>query len=154
MNGDGIDHNTARIRNRELLTNIFGQWPSFHDAEVLRVELDRDCCTLVAQIYVFRMTNTVDLDGYYVLENKTTVAMKFTGVVDLEMRWFNHQNVLWALEIIDIRSQQLERINFEVSFPSSYGLEAQFKCESIEVVSVQPYSNGTMGTQSPPRQAR
>jgi Immunity protein 50 len=149
---DGVcEHNTAHVRNRELLIKIFGGWPSFHDAEVLRVELDRDGQQLLAVIYLFRMTDKVDSSGYYVLENKVLATLRFLGVVDLTLKWFNQQNVLWNLEIIDVRERQLEHISFEVSFPSSFGLEADFKCESIEVVSVEPYANGTQGLQSPPK---
>jgi hypothetical protein len=30
-----------KIDNHELLTRIFGKWPSFHDAEVLSLRLER-----------------------------------------------------------------------------------------------------------------
>jgi hypothetical protein len=29
------------VENAEILTGIFGRWPSFHDAEVLSLYLDR-----------------------------------------------------------------------------------------------------------------
>jgi hypothetical protein len=32
----------AEIEGAERLTQIFGRWPSFHDAEVLRVRLDHE----------------------------------------------------------------------------------------------------------------
>jgi len=32
---------TEFVKNADVLINIFGYWPSFHDAEVLTMRLDR-----------------------------------------------------------------------------------------------------------------
>jgi len=55
-----------KVINNEALTNIFGYWPSFHDAEVTQVRLDRGegvgpagettNPTLEADIHVFEMS--------------------------------------------------------------------------------------------------
>lgn len=59
------------IENQELVTEIFGEWPSFHDAEVVSLRLDRqgegggeDGPTLDAAIHVWRTTEEVDPRGY------------------------------------------------------------------------------------------
>jgi hypothetical protein len=54
----GIESN---IENSHLLTDIFGRWPSFHDAELLRMTLGRGEAQsfspyLQATIHVFEMT--------------------------------------------------------------------------------------------------
>ena len=62
------------FENSSALESIFGRWPSFHDAEMLRVVLDRsgdEGPTLEAVIRVFEMTSDVDPKGYYVLKNHT-----------------------------------------------------------------------------------
>jgi hypothetical protein len=64
-----------KIANCQLLTDIFGRFPSFHDAEVLSVTLDRqeisgDRPNLKAAIYVFEMTPEVSSEGKYVLKNQ------------------------------------------------------------------------------------
>lgn len=54
---------TSKIKNSNLLVEILGQWPSFHDAEVLKIVLDRapsgQYCgpNLEAHIHVFQMTS-------------------------------------------------------------------------------------------------
>lgn len=51
------------VENAAALEAIFGRWPSFHDAEVLRVALDRsgdDGPTLELVVHVFVMTGEVD----------------------------------------------------------------------------------------------
>lgn len=135
----------GKIKNSELLTEVFGRWPSFHDSEVVEIILSRDKYsseygpTLRAALYVFDMTSEIDEKGYYVLKNKSIVWIQFLEVVELSLDDFNYQNVLWGLTIIDVSGDQLERVKFEVSFDSSFGIDAKFKCFAIEVESVEPY---------------
>ncbi len=136
--------NHRNIKNAESLVSIFGCWPSFHDAEVIWLRLDRretslgDGPTLEALIHTFQMTSEVNAAGFFVLQNHTLVHMRFARVVELKMEGFNRQNALFGLTIKDIRPGQLERIDFEVGFDSSFGLEASFQCHGIEVVNVEP----------------
>ena len=128
-----------RIINSAAIVSVFGRWPSFHDAEVLRLELFRQIDApfgpaLVAEIHVFSMTSKVDERGYFVLENHSIVVLKFDGVDNLELDGFNHQNALSGLGIAEAGAEGM----FEVHFDPEYGVESQFKCRSIEVVSVTP----------------
>ncbi len=130
------------IENAGSLEVVFGRCPSFHDAEVLRVVLDRsgdDGPTLEAAIHVFEMTSEVDSRGYYVLRHHTEVVFRFTGVVLSRLQWFNHQNVLSSLEISELDPRDHEGRAFRVEMPSSYGLEAEFDCKRVVVASVRPY---------------
>ncbi len=152
----------SKIKNGNLLTDIFGQWPSFHDAEVLKVILDRapsrQFCgpTLEAHIHVFEMTSEIDEEGFYKLTKHTLVQLAFLEVYELSLTDFNHQNVLLALGIVDISDRQLECIKFEVIFSSSWGVAAKFQCAAVEVRSVQPFIPGQpawngRGVQSRPK---
>ena len=134
-----------KIKNSHQLTDVFGRWPSFHDAEVLRINLDRDRAdsefgpNLQAAIHVFEMTSQVDERGRYVLKNHVVVNLRFFEVVELNLVDFNYQNVLMGLSIRDISDRQLERVKFEVSFDPSFGVGAEFQCHSISVESVEPF---------------
>jgi hypothetical protein len=136
-----------RIENAELLTSIFGYWPSFHDAEVIWLRLDRGASshgmapTVEALIHTFEMTGDVDASGYYVLRSHVLVHLRFSGVREALLSGFNHQNALLGLQIEDIRRRQMEELNFEVRFDSAFGLEASFHCHGLEVVDVQPCGN-------------
>src|SRR5262245_26846346 len=113
------------FENAEELLSIFGGWPSFHDAEVLRVSLDRSGSegpTLEAVIHVFEMTSEVDSKGFYVLTNHTEVSLKFTEVSLSRCQWFNHQNVLASLEVDELNPSEHEGRRFRVTMPSLYGL--------------------------------
>jgi hypothetical protein len=130
-----------KIHNSHLLTDIFGYWPSFHDAEVISIELQRaqeelEGPTLRARIYVFETTKEVDDRDYYVRKNHAILEFLFKGVDESIIKSFNHQNCLWELTILDISARQLEKLKFQVHFASSFGVEAEFKCAAVEIVQV------------------
>jgi hypothetical protein len=134
----------SKIQGTHLLTDIFGRWPSFHDAEVLRITLDRGetqyfSPSLQSKIHVFEMTSQIDAQGRYVLKNHIAVTFRFSGVYELHLEDFNYQNVLQGLNIADISERHLEGIKFEVSFDGIFGVSAKFQCDSISVESVEPY---------------
>jgi hypothetical protein len=134
----------ARIQNVHLLEDVFDYFPSFHDAEVLRIILDRGdkgrLPTLEAQIYVFEMTSEIK-DGKYVLKNHTLVTFQFVEIDELSLDGFNHQNVLSALSINNISDQQSESLKFEVHFGGIFGVDVRFRCRDAIIAAVEPFSN-------------
>jgi hypothetical protein len=124
------------VSGASLITEIFGFWPSFHDAEVLEVTLQRGAAdhagpSLSAKIHVFEMTADVGSSGHFVCRNHMIVEFRFSEIENLEMEGFNHQNAIDRL-IIKSDAAQLRRC---VTFNSAYGLGADFTCSSVEVLS-------------------
>ena len=74
----------------------------------------------------------------YVLPHRVLVHFEFRGVVEVQIKQFNHQNALWGLYITDIRSCQLENIRYQVAFAPSWGVDSSWQCHEIEVLSVTP----------------
>jgi hypothetical protein len=141
---DGIE---KKIKNSNLLTQFYGRWPSFHDAEVVSFELFRDAINLSepnirAKIHVHEMTSEVDQHGFFVLKNHKNAVFLFTGIDECSVSGFNQQNVLMDLAIIDISSRQLESLQFEIHFSSSFGIEASFKCREIKVEGIENHTSG------------
>ena len=136
--------NHQDIKNNERLTSIFGRWPSFHDAEVIWLRLDRRATslgkgpTVETLIHTFEMTSEVDAAGFYGLRNHVLVHLRFSRVVESILDGFNHQNALLGIRIKDIRPRQMEHLNFEVNIDPAFGLEASFQCQGIEVLDVTP----------------
>jgi hypothetical protein len=129
------------IQNAELIERIFGRWPSFHDAEIHSILLTRDCKPrpqMDVTIHHWQMTSEVDANGYYVLRNQTLSTLRFSGVTDLVLADFNHQNVLLELEISEL-AESSSGSRFSVSMPTSFGCEASFKCKEICVLSAVPH---------------
>lgn len=131
-----------QFEDSATLEAVFGGWPSFHDAEVLRIHLDRfgpGGPTLDVVIHVFEMTNEVDAKGFYVLKNHTEVTLRFVGISGLKLEGFNHQNVLWDLEVLQIAAPASDGQRLQVSMPSSYGMDAEFECDRAIVADVRPF---------------
>jgi hypothetical protein len=130
------------VGNAESLSRIFGRWPSFHDAEVVRVTLDRtgdDGPTLEAVIHVFESTGVVDSTGHYVLANHTEVTFRFLDVAECSLEGFNHQNVLASLEITEIDPSEHEGRQLRIELPSLYGLDATFECKVASIISARAW---------------
>ena len=135
------------IQNAECLISVFGRWPSFHDAEVIWLRLDRRASslgkgpTLETLIHTWEMTSEVNAAGYYILRNHLLVHLRFSRVEECILDGFNYQNVLNCLHIEEIRNRQMGYLNFQVRLDTSHGLEALFQCQEIEVVEIQPCSD-------------
>ncbi len=119
------------IRQSALLTSRFGRWPSFHDAEVLRVKLERRPRVRAEfEIYAFHGSAEVDSSGYYKKVNECVVTIAFEDISHISLADFNQQNVLSSL-IIEFRDG-----SFEVSFEWCFGLSARIVCTEIVVADV------------------
>lgn len=125
--------NDQFFANAALLTSRFGAWPSFHDAEILRVELSRSTgVALRLAVYVFATSPQLDSRGCYKRIKESVVTLTFRGTDEMTLLDFNEQNVLRELLI----SRQ-ENGRFRVEILSSYGLNGGFLCNSAEVAHVE-----------------
>ena len=132
------------FENSEALVSVFGYWPSFHDAEVLRVVLDRsgdEGPTLEAVIHVFEMTNDVDWKGHFVLTHHTEVTLRFTEVALTRLQWFNQQNVLFELNVNELDPADHGGKKYRVEMSSSFGMDAEFDCKRAIVTNVRPFDS-------------
>jgi len=78
------------------LFSWFGYWPSFHDAEIVSLTLNRIGVSTL-QVYAYHMTNELDDRGYYVLEKHVHVNFRMEEIFSLELFDFNLQNVIFGL---------------------------------------------------------
>jgi Immunity protein 50 len=138
------------IEGSEKLTCIFGRWPSFHDAEVVDLHLRRGDNTqsnhprfpvLTTKIHLWELTNEIEARGYYVLRNHTLATLRFHDVLNLEIKGFSHQNVIFGLSV---ESQELSespwKRSFAVEFEPVAEFGATFRCSRIEVVEAIPWT--------------
>lgn len=130
------------IQNSQALTTIFGEWPSFHDAEVVSISLNRHFrkgASLEATIHLWQMTSEVDAKGYFVSKNSTLTVLRFDDIVLELLEGFNHQNVLSELLISEIApaAEGNAGCEYEVVFNPSFGCGAVFNCRSIQVISAE-----------------
>ncbi|MBK7643816.1 MAG: hypothetical protein IPJ19_12350 [Planctomycetes bacterium] len=137
-------HIEGQIAGAEKLTAVFGYWPSFHDAEVVWIHLDRGeqmdgaGPTLEALVHTFEISRDADAIGQLALRHHVLVHLRFRRVVDLKLEDFNHQNALFGLEVTEVPDVQSAPNRFQVRLDSAYGMWASFRCRTVECVQVTP----------------
>ena len=133
---------TVPVENRELLESVFGGWPSFHDAEIHSICLERTSDPLPrldARIHLWQMTSEIDARGNYVLTQHTLVTLRFSQVSEVTLEGFNNQNVLSGLSFTASTDEDGAPA-LSVSMPTVYGCDAAFKCRHITVLSAEPFA--------------
>lgn len=86
------------VEGAKDLHDWFGYWPSFHDAELIRLDLNRnDTSTMV--LHTWEMTKEIDAEGLYVLSKHVVVEFVLNGIVGVNLDGFDHENVLFGLVI-------------------------------------------------------
>jgi hypothetical protein len=133
---------TSIVAGSEQLTTIFGHWPSFHDAEVVSMRLERigedlyESPLLFASIHIFAVRRNESSPTGVEFYNHTIVTFRFTMVRDLYLAEFNHQNAIFDL-IFEKPADAPEVTPIKITFEPSFGINCSFFCESAEVVQVE-----------------
>src|SRR5258706_9677749 len=91
--GDGQMALTAKGSHVPAITGAaelvawFGHWPSFHDAEVLSLHLNREGESLL-EVHTWRQGATGG-DGHFTRDRECVVRFTLTAVSDLELAGFS-----------------------------------------------------------------
>ena len=111
----------------------FGHWPTFHDAEVLSILLDRSGESRIA-MHVFEKTSDVDSSGRYILTNHAAVTFCLEGfpqdqqgITNIRIEFFNHQNVLSGATVTKTAE------GYELALEGIYGVDGSFHSERMSV---------------------
>lgn len=119
------------IEGAENVVKWFGHWPTFHDAEVVSVVLNRAGKSRV-EVHAFETTSDMDAAGYFRCTKHAIVTFELEGYVPDEvgsicLRWFNHQNVLSGLTVRPVVS------GYEVILDGIFGVDGSLFCERLTV---------------------
>jgi hypothetical protein len=123
-----------------LLAEFGGEWPNFHDAEVLRFAVERAAVVDVGEVVVslavhlrrFEARGVGTVNYHLALVKSVVVDFRFTGVEDLSASDFNHQNVLEEIAFSEIDGGA----PFSVEVTGIYGFEGRWRCRTVEVAGV------------------
>ena len=129
------------IPGAEELASWFGGWPSFHDAEIVDLHLQRAGMSRI-RIHTWQMTNAVGPDGSYVTDHHVVVSFWFEDISGLALTGFNLQNVIAGLDVEKTAS------GYCISLAPCYGLAGDIEAASIKV-SFEPGSPQELGGDSP-----
>ena len=130
------------VAGSEQLTTVFGEWPSFHDAEVLSIRLERighdpyESPVLYASIHVFAGRRNERSPTGVEFYNHTIVTFRFNLVLDLHLAEFNHQNGIFDLRF-EKPSDAPEAAPIRITFDPSFGIKCSFFCKSVDVMQVE-----------------
>jgi Immunity protein 50 len=114
------------IEGAKDLHDWFGYWPNFHDANLIRLDLDRsDAATML--LHTWEMTKETDAKGYFVLVKHVIVEFVLKGIVALSLDGFAHENTLMGLAI--------ERVNrgYLLTLDDVYGITGTIEAASISM---------------------
>jgi len=144
----------SEIKDANLVTEIFGYWPQFHDAERLSFYLSRgnldpetdswEFPSIEAKVHVFEMTSELTPKGYFILHKHHLVDFRFEGVDELHLEGFNHQN---AMQGLNFKLLDDGPLRFEVTLDGAFGADARFLCSRVIVAGVLPC--GPNGSHAP-----
>ncbi|EDY83135.1 hypothetical protein VDG1235_2759 [Verrucomicrobiia bacterium DG1235] len=122
----------SKVYGKEKLIEFLGHWPSFHDMEVVKLEFDRlqnhpsIYSDLNAEFYVYDLYQSPNSPE----RKQAFLDIEFTGIKDLEMKGWNHQNAIHGLSI-----QKNDEKLFIVSW-GGCGHDVSFSCESISIMRI------------------
>lgn len=133
-----------KIISFEKISEIFGYWPSFHDAEIINISLDRsgkdewEGPILFAKIHVFQMGPETKNNGKeFVYHHHLIVTFRFTTVENLALGGFNQQNAIDGLEISEKYNEERKINVFGIKLSPGFGVQCSFDCDSIEIINLE-----------------
>jgi Immunity protein 50 len=123
------------------LLRWFGQAPSFHDAEILSLDLRRKGQS-VLRLHGWINTGQVGQGGYFVLDRNAIVTFTLSEVMDLQLDGFGIQNVIGGL-ILRRAPHRPERRGYlaldplpqdiELELEPCYGLSGLIRARSVSI---------------------
>jgi hypothetical protein len=120
------------VAGSERLVAAMGHWPSFHDADVRRVERSGDALTVV--VHVFQMTSEVDVRGYFVLTKHHLVTFELLGVIADTLPEGYEGTTLF--ELVAERTDEGVVIAFESVIGAEWSWQA--RCAQVRIAALHP----------------
>jgi len=132
-----------KIKGYTRVLETFGYWPSFHDAEVRPLLLDRNSvlfediadARVDVRLHAFEWTQ----DAQPVFNNHL-VEFSFHEVDGVKLEDFNHQNAILEFRIEDDLRHAGASTGLKLTFVPAHGFSGSFCSGSAEVLSVVPCS--------------
>jgi Immunity protein 50 len=109
------------------LEDWFGYVPNFHDSEVESLDFRRDPEPSILRIHAWRASNEVDESGYYRRDRHATVSFILSGIAQMEINGWNHQNVLAGLEVAE------DSEGYVLTLYTTFGVDGQIVAKRVSV---------------------
>ncbi len=122
---EGIEF-CSEVQGASALVDWFGFWPSFHDAEVVSMELHRTGTSCI-KVHTFATTESVDARGYYATTKHVIVSFLLEDISFLQLEGFNHQNVIFGLNL------QKTDSGYELTLSACYGVAGRIVASGVRL---------------------
>jgi len=110
----------------DALASWFGQWPSFHDAEVVELCLRRTAeSTLI--VHAWSWGPVPEGAKHSSREHECVVTFRMSEVLDLELTDFSSQNVVFGIDVTQMDGA------WRVRLAQAYGLGGWIQCRSLSL---------------------
>jgi hypothetical protein len=117
----------------ESVIREFGRWPSFHDAQVISIVLQRAPVSMELKVNVFAYgPPTPESRPYFERLHDSVLTMLLTDIEDLELEDWNHQNVLNSIQM------ELQGDRVRVALSGIFGVTVSCTCDTVEVTEFRP----------------
>jgi hypothetical protein len=127
---------TDLILGSERVIAHFGEWPSFHDMEVVSIHMDRrgpEGPSIEFVICAWGYTGRVTPEGYYEQHRHALIRFRCEQVGESHLEGFNHQNVIDGLVVGHAEG---DGASIRVRLPSIFGVGGVIECGRVRVVDV------------------
>lgn len=136
-------HSSEHIRGSEKLIAVFGEWPTFHDAEIvlfsaeraLPVKVGDNIARLVIHLRSYAPIGEGTENYQMVLTESVLAKFVFSLACNFELFDFNHQNVINSFTVSPFQTN--EPANLSVKIESIWGFGGSFHCSRVELESVE-----------------
>ena len=132
-NAEQQENILAQLPGGQALIDWFGHVPRFHDAETLELRL-ASVGPSVIRIHAWRMTDTVDAQGFFVLDRHAVVTITLDGVRDIAIGDFDLPGIIFELKITqaEVGSDYTgPRTGVQLAWTGSYGVSGALKAQSV-----------------------
>jgi hypothetical protein len=123
------------------LLEWFGNVPSFHDAEIVSLVLNRRSPSSLT-VHGWIIDGTTTEEGTFKLQKKAVVVFKISDIVYLKLDGFSRQNVLGGLNIVQCPPNPEEapyycmasnENDYEIILEPCFGLDGIIRCKSVSI---------------------
>jgi hypothetical protein len=114
------------VDGAQALIDWLGFVPSFHDAELLDIELFSNRLGRL-RLHAFRMTDKVDDKGYFILDRHVLVTLTLEEVRQISLDYFELRGIISRLQITKTDKR------YRVEWQSSYGVDGTIVAKNLRI---------------------
>lgn len=125
------------VENIDAVLSALGRWPTFHDAEVISLNLRRSTggtgADLLLDVHVrdYAPRNEGTTQFEMACTASALIGLCFLDVADVKIEEFNGQNVIHSLHFRNSND------GYDVKVESSYGLAGSWQCKRVQVTRIE-----------------